>query len=200
MNTSSKPPRILVFAGSIRQNSYNKHLARLAAQRLDQLSAQAMFIDLRDYPLPFYDGDSEAREGLPANARALQTLLADHQGLLLASPEYNGFITPLMKNTLDWLSRPDGERSGLALFENKVAAVISASPGAYGGMRSLILIRQLLGNLGVTVLPNQLALPRAAEAFNESGELADDAMQQRLDTLCQHLVRMLATLHTKYTS
>ncbi|MCE8015450.1 NAD(P)H-dependent oxidoreductase [Halomonas sp. MCCC 1A17488] len=193
--TTSTPPRILVFAGSARENSFNKRLARLAAERVEHAGGQATFIDLRDYPLPLYDGDLENREGLPASARSLQGLLADHQGLLLASPEYNGFITPLMKNTLDWMSRSDGERSGLALFTDQVAAVVSASPGALGGMRSLALIRQLLSNLGVTVLPSPLAVPRAAQAFGEDGQLADESQRERLDALCQRLVTTLAKLH-----
>lgn len=193
--TSPASPRILVFAGSARHGSHNKRLASLAAERIDRLGGRATFIDLRDYPLPLYDGDLEDSEGLPDNARALQGLLGEHQGLLLASPEYNGFITPLMKNTLDWMSRQDGERSGLALFADKLAGVVSASPGGMGGLRSLALMRQLLGNLGVTVLPDSLALPRAAEAFDEAGGLADDAVRRRLDALCQRLVETLAKLH-----
>lgn len=195
--TSSTAPRILVFAGSAREESYNKRLARLAAERVEHYAGQATFIDLRDYPLPLYDGDLESREGLPASARSLQTLLAEHQGLLLASPEYNGFITPLMKNTLDWMSRSDGDRSGLALFANQMAAVVSASPGALGGMRSLALIRQLLSNLGVTVLPGPLSVPRAAQAFDKNGELLDENQRGRLDALCQRLVTTLAKLHAR---
>lgn len=190
-------PRILVFAGSARQHSLNKRLARLAAERIDALGGQATFLDLRDYPLPLYDGDLEAAEGLPETVRTLQAILGEHQGLLLASPEYNGFITPLMKNTLDWLSRPDGDRSGLALFADKVAAVVSASPGGLGGMRSLALMRQLLGNLGVTVLPGPLALSKAGQAFNEAGGLEDEALQRRLDALCQRLVVTTAKLNAE---
>lgn len=195
--TQSNKPSILVFAGSARRDSFNKRLARLAAERIERLGGQPTFIDLSDYPLPLYDGDLETQEGLPANARALQALLAEHQGLLLASPEYNGFITPLMKNTLDWLSRPDGkkENSGLALFADKMAAIVSASPGALGGIRSLSLIRQLLGNLGVTVLPGQLAVSKAGQAFDVSGALKDTDMQQRLDVLCQKLITTLEKLH-----
>ncbi|MBA2777738.1 NADPH-dependent FMN reductase [Billgrantia kenyensis] len=193
--TTYSAPRILVFAGSAREQSYNKRLARLAAERVEQAGGLATFIDLRDYPLPLYDGDLENHEGLPANARSLQALLAEHQGLLLASPEYNGFITPLMKNTLDWMSRSDGKQSGLALFADRVAAVVSTSPGAFGGMRSLALLRQLLGNLGVTVLPNPLAIPRAAQAFSEAGELEDESQRDRLDALCRRLVTILAKLH-----
>ncbi|WP_431024055.1 NADPH-dependent FMN reductase [Halomonas sp. H5] len=188
-------PRILVFAGSTRRGSHNTHLARLAAEYLERHGARVTRIDLKDYPLPLYDGDLEAAEGLPPQARRLQALLAEHQGLLIASPEYNGFPTPLLKNTLDWMTRPDGERSGLALFADKVAAVVAASPGALGGMRSLGLTRQLLGNLGVMVLPNPLALPRAAQAFGEDGDLEDAAVRQRLDSLCRRLASTLNRLH-----
>ncbi len=128
--------RVLVFAGSARAHSYNKHLARLAATRVEDAGGQATFVDLRDYPIPLYDGDLEQEQGIPEHARRLKELLATHAGLIVVSPEYNGFITPLLKNTLDWLSRPDGEENGLALFRNRVACVLSASPGGFGGMRS----------------------------------------------------------------
>lgn len=191
-----KTPDILVFAGSARRESFNKRLARLAAERMDQAGGRTTFIDLRDYPMPLYDGDLEQEEGLPDNVRKLKAILAGHQGLLLASPEYNGFITPLLKNTLDWLSRPAGDASGLALFAGKLAAVVAASPGPLGGVRGLPLISQLLTNLGVTVLPNPLAVPRAAQAFDESGALVDASLQKRLDSLCQRLVSDLERLHT----
>jgi chromate reductase, NAD(P)H dehydrogenase (quinone) len=180
--------RILVFAGSTREASFNKRLARLGARRLDALGAQATFIDLRDYPMPLYDGDLEAEHGLPQNALALRKLLAKHRGLLVASPEYNGFITPLMKNTIDWISRPHEGESGLKLFADRVAALLAASPGGLGGMRSLTLMRQLLSNIGVTVLPDQLAVAKAGNAFDDDGALTDEAHQQKLDAICQRLV------------
>ncbi|MFV8834426.1 NAD(P)H-dependent oxidoreductase [Aquisalimonas sp.] len=187
--------RILVFSGSARTESFNKRLARLAAESVEQQGGEATFVDLRDYPMPFYDGDLEQASGVPEHARRMKALLAEHQGLIVASPEYNGFITPLLKNTLDWLSRPDGEENGLALFQGRVACVVSASPGGFGGMRSLTLARQLLVNLGVTVLPDQLAVPRAHQAFDENGRFTDDGTRQRLDQLCARLVDTVGRLH-----
>ncbi len=188
-------PRILVFAGSSRTGSYNKALARLAAERIERLGGRPTFIDLRDHPMPLYDGDLEAEQGLPENARVLQRGLADHDGLLIATPEYNGFITPLLKNTLDWLTRPHEGKSGLALFENKLAAVVSASPGGLGGIRSLALARQLLSNIGVTVLPDQVGVAQAAQAFDERGQLHDERQMEKLDALCQRLIDSLHRLH-----
>ncbi|EWH02563.1 NADPH-dependent FMN reductase [Halomonas sp. BC04] len=188
MSDQTNAARILVFAGSTREASFNKQLARLAARRLDALGAQATFIDLRDYPMPLYEGDLEAEHGLPENALALRKLLAAHRGLLVASPEYNGFITPLMKNTIDWISRPHEGESGLKLFAGRVAAQLSASPGGLGGMRSLALMRQLLNNVGVTVLPDQLAVAKAGDAFDDNGGLCDESHQKKLDAICQRLL------------
>ncbi|TFH87906.1 NADPH-dependent oxidoreductase [Billgrantia azerbaijanica] len=195
MTASAPAPRILVFAGSARQGSFNKRLARLAAGRLEALGGQPTFVDLGDYPMPLYHGDLEAEQGLPDNALALRRLLAEHDGLLIASPEYNGFITPLLKNTIDWLTRPHQGESGLKLFQGKYAAVVSASPGGLGGIRSLALVRQLLGNIGVTVLPDQLAVAKAGEAFDD-GQLASDAQREKLDAICQRLIETLARLGT----
>ncbi|MDR5867768.1 NADPH-dependent FMN reductase [Halomonas koreensis] len=190
----SRQPRILVFAGSTRQASFNKRLARLGAARLEAHGGRPTLIDLADYPMPLYDGDREAEQGLPEAALALRERLADHQGLLIASPEYNGLITPLLKNTIDWLTRPHRGDSGLALFQGRTAALVAASPGALGGLRGLVTVRQLLGNIGVTVLPDQLAVARAGEAFGEDGELVDEPQRERLDALCRRLVQDTARL------
>ncbi|EWG99014.1 NADPH-dependent FMN reductase [Halomonas sp. BC04] len=189
MSYQTNTARILVFAGSTREASFNKRLARLAARRLEALGSQATFIDLQDYPMPLYEGDLETEHGLPENALALRKLLAGHRGLLIASPEYNGFITPLMKNTIDWISRPHQGESGLKLFAGRVAALLSASPGGLGGMRSLALMRQLLNNVGVTVLPDQLAVAKAGDAFDDNGGLCDEGHQKKLDAICQRLVK-----------
>ena len=188
------PPKILAFAGSARKDSFNKKLARVAADSARAAGADVTLLDMRDYPIPLYDGDLEAEQGIPENARALRKLMAQHQGLIIVSPEYNGFITPLLKNTLDWISRKEGDEDGLALYRNKIGLVLSASPGGFGGMRSLALIRQLLSNLGVTVLPDQLAVPRAHQAFDEQGKLVDAAQQSRLDGMTQRLVTTLNAL------
>ncbi|MBB3232832.1 NADPH-dependent FMN reductase [Halomonas stenophila] len=192
--TERPSPRILVFAGSSREASFNKRLARLAAERIEAHGGAPTFVDLRDYPMPLYNGDLETAEGLPEMAVALRGVLAEHQGLMIASPEYNGFITPLLKNTIDWLTRPHEGESGLALFQGRLAAVVSASPGGLGGIRSLALIRQLLGNIGVTVLPDQLAVARAGDAFGEDGQLASDGHRDKLDAICRRLAEDLQRL------
>ena len=186
-----KNAKVLAFAGSARRDSLNKRLSRLAAARARLAGLEVTWIDLRDYPLPLYDGDLEAENGIPDDGRKLRALLDQHQGLIVVSPEYNSSITPLMKNTLDWISRRDGDIDGLASFRNKVALVMSASPGGFGGMRSLALMSQLLSHLGVTVLPEQLALPRAHEAFDDTGALKDEQMHKRLDDMVQRLAQVL---------
>ncbi|NPU90664.1 MAG: NAD(P)H-dependent oxidoreductase [Gammaproteobacteria bacterium] len=188
-------PAILVFAGSARRESLNKKLARTAADSARATGAEVTLLDLRDYPIPLYDGDLEAESGVPENARALRRLMATHHGLIVVSPEYNGFITPLLKNTLDWISRPDGAEDGLTLYRDKVALVLSASPGALGGLRSLQLIRQLLGNLGVTVLPDQLAVGRAQQAFSPDGTLTDAAQMAKLNAMTARLHDTLRALY-----
>ncbi|WP_249977247.1 NADPH-dependent FMN reductase [Vreelandella olivaria] len=184
-------PKILVFAGSARAGSLNKQLAKLAAQRIEAQGGQATFVDLKDYPCPLFDGDIEA-QGMPENVLRLREILADHQALLIASPEYNGFITPLLKNTLDWLSRPYGGAPGLGLFAGKWAALVAASPGGLGGIRALPIGQQLLANLSLTVLPQPLSLGKANSAFNEAGGLKDETTGQKLDALCKRLVDTLA--------
>ena len=133
--------------------------------------------------LPLYDGDLEAVEGLPVKAVELVKLARSHHALLVASPEYNSFITPLLKNTLDWMSRSDDDP-----FAGKVAAVVSASPGALGGVRSQVLARQLLAHLGCLVVPAYCTLPRAHEAFGETGRLKDSRTQKSVEELAAQLV------------
>ncbi len=165
--------RLLAFAGSLRRESFNRRLIRTLARGAGEAGAAVMLIDLRDYLLPVYDGDLEA-EGMPDAVRELQTLMAAHDGLLIATPEYNGSMPALVKNTLDWISRPlpDG-RSGTALFRGKVAGICSASPGALGGIRSLIVLRDALAKLGLWVAPSQVAVGRADGAFDDAGEMTD---------------------------
>lgn len=181
-------PSILAFAGSARKDSFNKRLAKAAAESAIQAGAEVTLIDMRDYPMPLYDGDWEAEQGIPEPARVLRKLMSAHQGLIIATPEYNGFISPLLKNTLDWISRPDGEEEGRASYKNKIGMVLSSSPGGFGGMRAIMQARQLLNNLGVMVIPDQLALSKANEAFNDLGNLVDEAHQASLDHMTRRLV------------
>ncbi|MBX2810000.1 MAG: NAD(P)H-dependent oxidoreductase [Cellvibrionaceae bacterium] len=176
--------KILAFAGSARKASFNKKLVALAAAAAQQAGAQVTLIDMADYPMPLFDEDLEASEGMPASARAFKQLLADHQGFLIASPEYNSAFSPLLKNALDWASRPvSQEAPGVNPYRGKYASIMATSPGALGGMRGLVFVRMLLGNLGMTVLPDQLAVPNAFEAFAEDGALVDAALQAKVQGL-----------------
>jgi len=187
-------PKILVFAGSARADSLNKKLARAAAQAVRDAGGDATLIDLDDFPMPVYHGDLEARAGAPAQARELKALFLAHHGLLIASPENNASVSSLLKNTLDWLSRPEGGQSGLVPYQGKVAAIVSASPGALGGLRGLVHLRQILMTLNVLVLSEQLALSRAHEAFGEDGALVDSRQQATLAGIARRLVDVTARL------
>lgn len=186
--------RILVFAGSARAGSLNKKLARVAAAAVRAAGAEATLIDLADYPMPLYDGDLEAREGVPAGARKLKDLFIAHQGLLIVSPENNASVSALLKNTLDWISRQDGSESGLIPYQGKVAALAGASPGALGALRGLTHLRAILQTLNVLVLSEQVALGRAHEAFNEDGNLKDAKQQAALAALAKKLTDVCARL------
>ena len=165
-------PRILVFAGSARSGSFNRKLARVAAGMARAGGARVTLLDLAEHRLPIYDGDVEAESGVPDGARTLRRIFMDHDGFIIASPEYNSSISPLLKNTIDWVSRPDGDDAMVAAYRGKVAGLISASPGALGGLRGLVHLRAILGNIGVYLVPQQHAVSGAASAFDADGQLA----------------------------
>lgn len=190
-----KAPRILAFAGSARAGSFNRAVLRIAIEGAQAAGAEVTELDLRDYPLPVYDAEIEAARGLPANVRALKRQFYAHDGLLLASPEYNSSFTPLMKNTIDWVSRPsDGEKSSAA-FAGKSAVIMSASPGALGGLRGLVHLRQVLGNLGMIVLPEQRAVSSAAGALSPEGKLVDERAHAGILALGERLAVFLAKVN-----
>lgn len=180
---------LIVFAGSLRRDSLNKKLARVAARMAEAAGARTTYIDLRDYPLPLYDGDVEAEEGPPQNAFRLQSLIAEQQALIVVSPEYNHSIPALLKNTLDWVSRTPRVR-GVNPFAGKVAGLMSASPGALGGIQGQDHVRRVLETVGALVLPGGVALPRADAAFDGEGNLTDVAMAERVEGL---VARVLST-------
>lgn len=188
-------PRILAFAGSLRTDSFNKKLVRIAAEGARAAGAEVTLIDLRDYPLPIYDGDLEASQGLPDNAKKLKEIFVAHQGLLLSCPEYNSSITAVLKNTIDWVSRPTPGEPALAAFDGKTAALMAASPGALGGLRGLVHVRSILGNIKVTVLHDQVAVMKANEAFTADGKLKDEKLQASVEALGAKLATVLAKLH-----
>jgi len=188
-------PKILAFAGSTRIESYNKKLVNIAATGARAAGAEVTYVDLRDLPMPLFDEDLEAQAGLPATARQFKDLLLAHEGLLIASPEYNSSITPVLKNAIDWASRPAAEEAPLACFAGKVAALMSTSPGALGGLRGLVHIRAILGNIKVLVLPDQVAIGKAYEAFQADGTLKDLKQQAAIAALGQSVATILAKLN-----
>jgi chromate reductase len=185
--------KILAIAGSTRRGSYNRLLLQVAADGAKAAGAEVAVLDLRDYPLPIFHEDVE-KGGTPENVTKLKQIFIEHNALLIASPEYNSSITPLLKNTIDWVSRAAEGETPLAAYQGKVAALIAASPGGLGGLRGLVHVRSILSNIGVMVLPSQIALPRAFEAFNTDGQLTDEKLQLRVAGLGAALAETAAKL------
>ncbi len=186
--------KILGWAGSARKDSFNKKLVQIALRGANRAGADVRYVDLRDFPLPIYDGDHESSDGLPENVTKLRAHFEASHGFLLASPEYNGFLSPILKNTLDWLTRSAQAQPDLSAFQGKVCAVMAASPGPLGGLRGLRSVRELLTNLGVTILPNQVTIRAAFKAFDSAGELLEDAQTQRVEDLGEELARATTRL------
>jgi NAD(P)H-dependent FMN reductase len=187
-------PKILAFAGSSRRDSFNKKLVKIAAEGARLAGAEVTYVDFKDLPMPLFDEDLEAEQGIPENVKTFKALMKAHQGLLIACPEYNSSITPLLKNAIDWASRPEPGEPGLICFRDKVAVIMSTSPGALGGLRGLVHIRAILGNIGVLVLPNQKGIAKAHEAFDENGQLKDEQQQQEIHQLGNKLATVVAKL------
>jgi len=187
-------PKILAFAGSARQASYNKRLVKIATQAAKRAGGDVTLIDFKDYPLPLFDEDLEQAAGPPESVVRLKQLFMEHDGLLIASPEYNSSITPLLKNAIDWISRPVTGEPRLAAYVGKFAALMAASPGGLGGLRGLVHVRAILSSIGVTVLPGEVAIAKAHEAFDEEGNLQEARQQVKIEALGADLVTMLAKL------
>jgi chromate reductase len=182
-------PKILMFAGSARKASTNKQLAALVASTAKAAGAEVTLIDLKDFEMPIYDGDLEGDTGLPDNAKRLKQLFVEHDGLFIASPEYNSSFSPLLKNALDWISRPHTENEQpLWAYNGKVAALGSVAPGALGGLRGLVPLRMMLGNIGVTVIPNQVAISNGFTAFDDDGALKVEQQSQMLKAMIDQLI------------
>jgi chromate reductase, NAD(P)H dehydrogenase (quinone) len=187
--------KILAFAGSARKDSFNKKLVKIAAEGARAAGADVTYLDFRDLPLPLFDEDLEAAEGLPDNVRQLKALMKAHQGFLISCPEYNSSITPLLKNAIDWASRPEPNEPSLACFKDKVAVLMSASPGGLGGLRGLVHVRAILGNIGVLVLPDQKAIGSAYQAFDENDNLKDESQRIAIRQLGDKLATVTAKLY-----
>ena len=186
-------PRILVLPGSARRGSLNATLANCAVQSVQKAGGEATLVNLRDLALPIYDGDLEATDGLPGGARTLKAEFKAHDALLFCSPENNSSMSALLKNAIDWTSRPDGQEPGRVPFEHKVALLTAASPGGLGGLRGLGHLRASLEGLGVLVLPQMLTIPGADRAFDAAGKL-DPKRQEQLDGLAARLVQVAGQL------
>jgi chromate reductase, NAD(P)H dehydrogenase (quinone) len=188
-------PKILAFAGSARRGSWNKMLVRIAAGGARAEGIEVTLIELEDYALPLFNQDEEVEHGLPPNGRALKDLFISHQGFLISSPEYNSSISAILKNTIDWVSRPAAGEAALAGFADKTAVVMSASPGALGGLRGLVHLRSILGNIGTLVLPATFSVSKAHETFAEDGTLKDARQQATVEKLGADLARYLMKMH-----
>ncbi len=191
--------KILAFAGSARAQSFNKKLVKIAAEGAKDAGAEITFLDFRDLPMPLYDEDLEAQSGLPENVLEFKRLLKTHHGFLIACPEYNSSITPLLKNAIDWASRPEPEGTPLAnisAFRGKTAAIMAASPGGLGGLRGLVHVRAILGNIGVIVIPEQRAVGNAYQAFDDNGNLKDNGERNAIRDIGVKLATITAKLIT----
>src|SRR5262245_23282100 len=183
-------PNILVIPGSLRTGSHNARLAALATKEFALADANVTRISLADYPLPIYDADLAAKSGPPSNAIRLKQLVTAHAGVFIASPEYNASITPLLKNAIDWVSVVrERDEPQLAAYQNRAFALGAASPGRSGGMQSLIALRQVLAvGCRALVLPEQVTVAHAYEAFDDSGELRDARLGAQLKIVVQRLI------------
>ena len=182
-------PRILAFGGSLRAASFNQAAAALAAQGAREAGAEVTVIALRDFPLPLFDQDLEAAAGMPDNARRLKDLFLAHDGLIIASPEYNSTISAALKNAIDWVSRATtATEAPLAALAGKTAAILAASPGGYGGSRGLVQLRPFLENINITVLEPQVTIPKAHEIIRPDGSFADERVAYEVRALGAALV------------
>jgi len=191
----SQPIKILAFAGSARIESFNKKLVKIAAEGAKVAGAEVTYLDLLDYPMPLFNQDLEDPEKLPEPVVQFKALLKSHQGLLISCPEYNGSITPLLKNAIDWASRPGpGDAPALDCFKGKVAALFATSPGGLGGMRGLVHVRAILEGIGVLVITEQKAIPGAYQAFDEQGNLKDEKQLKAVQAIAAKLVDVTTKL------
>ena len=192
-----KQVRLLAICGSTRSGSLNRKLLANAAEGARSAGAEVTELDLRDYAMPLYDGDLEEREGIPESAMQLKDLFRRQDGFLVASPEYNGFFSSVLKNTLDWISRPVPDTPALISFKGKVAAIMAASPGGLGGIRGLQNLRIQLSNLQILVIPDQVTLPFAHKAFDEENRLLDNKVRTQVVGLGELLVRTTVRLRVE---
>ncbi len=192
----AKQPKILALAGSLREHSYNKRVLKNAIRGAENAGAEVTFVDLRDYPMPIYDADIQEKEAFPENAEKLQKLFLEHDGLLIASPEYNASLPAGLKNMIDWTSRANGDIKTIQCYKGKVAAIMTASPGAFGGIRCLAHLRDVLTILLVNTLPSEIAVAKVGGIFDgDTDEITNDNVRAILEDLGKSLADMLRKTH-----
>ena len=192
-------PKILVFAGSVRTGAYSGRTADIAQKELALQGAEVTRISLADYPLPIMDQDLEKEKGIPASAVKLARMIAAHDAVLICTPEYNGSIPPLVKNTIDWVSRVHSDNGKpLKPYPGKVAAICSSSDGHFAGIRSANHLRAVLAHIGMEVIAPQVSVPYGAEAFDGDGDFREDRLRKGMTRLCSTLIEH-AKLHSRRT-
>ncbi|MBX3577767.1 MAG: NAD(P)H-dependent oxidoreductase [Rhizobiaceae bacterium] len=182
-------PKILVFAGSIRSGAYSGKVADNAQKELAEQGAEVTRISLADYTLPLMDEDLEDEKGIPENAFGLARLIAAHDAVVICTPEYNGSIPPLVKNTIDWVSRVKKDRGKpLHPFPEKLVAICSSSDGHFAGIRSANHLRAVLSHIGMEVISPQVSVPHGGEAFEEDGTFREERLRKGMTRLCRTLI------------
>lgn len=179
--------KVLALAGSTRAGSYNKQLVREAAKIAQEMGAEVTIIDLKDYPMPFYDADLE-KEGMPQNAKRFRDRIMNSDAVIISSPQYNASIPAVLKNALDWASRDEDGQESDAAFKGKKIVIMSASPGKKGGAKGLVHLRAVLKDCGGEVLEKQVSIPCADQAFDEAGSLKESSLKQQLEQAVFQLI------------
>ena len=187
--------RVLAFAGSARRESFNRKLIHQASQIAAEMGAAVTTLELRDYVIPLYDGDLEAEAGMPDGVKRIKEIFLSHHALLISSPEYNSSFSPLLKNVIDWVSRPVPGEAPLACYQGKVAGLFAASTGALGGIRGLVHVRSLLENINVIVVPEQAAIAKAQEAFSAEGLLKESSNVERVRKVVARVIDVAGRLN-----
>ena len=185
--------KILAFAGSARKDSWNRKVLQVAVEGARDAGADVTVVNLGDFPMPIYDADWHEANGVPPAMRELRGMMMSANGLLIASPEYNTSITPLLKNTIDWLSQELDGSSGSAPFTGKVCGLMGASNGAFGTIRALPHVSYILSNLGVFVLP-VVAVPAVGQAFDASGKMTNERSRKLLHGLGARVAQTVGKL------
>jgi NAD(P)H-dependent FMN reductase len=181
--------KVLAIAGSTRADSYNKKLAKYAAEMAKDMGATVTLVDLKDYAIPFYDEDGEKTDGMPKNAKKIRDLMIESQAIIIASPEYNGSLSAVLKNVIDWASRDEKGQGSREAYKGKKFAIMSASPGQGGGVRGLAHLRTIIENIGGEVVKTEVAISNASSAFNKEGQLTNDEFNRNLKLEIQEVLK-----------